>query len=94
MHDMRTTAMPVAAAAKGRSGKTARRLLNVGLRMTEMRKSAELQRFIVDEVTELSGALRVLLVIQPVGKANAALADGGAPQPRCQPAPRPRRRAA
>ena len=38
------------------------RLLDTGLRMNEVRDAAELQQFLVDELTELSGAERVLLV--------------------------------
>jgi signal transduction histidine kinase/CheY-like chemotaxis protein/tetratricopeptide (TPR) repeat protein len=39
------------------------RLLDTGLRMNEVRDAAELQQFLVDELTELSGAERVLLVL-------------------------------
>ncbi len=40
------------------------RLLDTGLRLNELRSSHELHDFVVDEVTELSGAGRVLLVLQ------------------------------
>jgi signal transduction histidine kinase/CheY-like chemotaxis protein len=39
------------------------RLVDTGLRMNELRSAAELADFLVDEATELSGAERVLLVL-------------------------------
>ena len=39
------------------------RLVDTGLRMNELRSAAELAEFLVDEATELSGAERVLLVL-------------------------------
>src|SRR5207244_2295772 len=40
------------------------RLVDTGLRLNEIRNEGELREFIVDEVTELLGAERVLLVLQ------------------------------
>ena len=45
-------------------GEPFQRLLGTGLRMNEIRDAAELQHFLIDEITELSGAERVLLVFQ------------------------------
>src|SRR6202030_901577 len=39
------------------------RLVDTGMRLNELRSAAELHEFLVDEVTELSGAERVLLVL-------------------------------
>ena len=39
------------------------RLVDTGMRMNELRSAADLHEFLVDEVTELSGAERVLLVV-------------------------------
>jgi len=45
------------------------RLADTGLRLNEIRARAELEEFLVDEATELSGAERVLLVLQtPQGR--------------------------
>jgi len=40
------------------------RLADTGLRMNELRSAAELHEFLIDEATELSGAERVLLVLE------------------------------
>ena len=40
------------------------RLVDTGMRLNEIKTEAELREFLVDEVTELSGAQRVLLVLQ------------------------------
>jgi signal transduction histidine kinase/CheY-like chemotaxis protein/tetratricopeptide (TPR) repeat protein len=40
------------------------RLVDIGLRLNEVKSEAELAEFLVDEVTELSGAERVLLVME------------------------------
>ena len=40
------------------------RLVDTGLRLNEIKGAAELHEFLVDEVTELSGAERVLLVLE------------------------------
>ncbi len=40
------------------------RLVDTGLRLNEIRTEVELREFLVDEVTELSGAERVLLVLE------------------------------
>jgi len=42
------------------------RLVDTGLRLNELKSEAELREFLVDEVTELSGAERVLLVLDAV----------------------------
>ena len=55
------------------------RLVDTGMRLNELRSVAELQEFLIDEVTELSGAERVLLVLEgadgPRDRRRAA-ADG------------------
>ena len=43
------------------------RLADIGMRLNELRSVAELQEFLIDEVTELSGAERVLLVLEGDG---------------------------
>ncbi len=44
------------------------RLVDTGLRLNELRTSAELHEFLIDEATELSGAERVLLILEtPAG---------------------------
>ena len=40
------------------------RLVDTGMRLNELRSAADLHEFLVDEVTELSGAERVLLVLE------------------------------
>ncbi|MBI5722086.1 MAG: response regulator [Burkholderiales bacterium] len=45
-------------------GEPFERLVDTGLRMNELRDAAELHQFVIDELTELSGAERVLLVLQ------------------------------
>ncbi|HEY2968303.1 MAG TPA: GAF domain-containing protein, partial [Casimicrobiaceae bacterium] len=40
------------------------RLVDTGLRLNELRSAAELHEFLIDEATELSGAERVLLVLE------------------------------
>ena len=40
------------------------RLVDTGMRLNELRSAGELHEFLVDEVTELSGAERVLLVLE------------------------------
>ncbi len=55
------------------------RLVELGLRLNELKSEAELREFLVDEVTELSGAERVLLLLDgPEGltMAGALLPDG------------------
>jgi GAF domain-containing protein len=47
-------------------GEPFRRLVDTGMRLNEQRSPAELQDFLIDEVTELSGAERVLLVLESV----------------------------
>src|SRR5207253_826478 len=43
------------------------RLVDTGLRLNELRSAAELHEFVIDEATELSGAERVLLVLETPG---------------------------
>ena len=45
-------------------GEPFQRLVDTGLRLNEVRDTAELEHFVVDELTELSGADRVLLVFE------------------------------
>src|SRR5208283_3326202 len=40
------------------------RLVDTGLRLNELRSASELQEFLIDEATELSGAERVMLVLE------------------------------
>jgi signal transduction histidine kinase/CheY-like chemotaxis protein len=47
------------------------RLVDTGLRLNEIRTESELCEFLVDEVTELSGAERVLLVLETPNAADA-----------------------
>jgi GAF domain-containing protein/CheY-like chemotaxis protein len=44
-----------------------KRLVDSGLRLNQLRSEAELQDFLIDELTELSGAERVLLVLEGAG---------------------------
>ena len=44
-----------------------KRLVDSGLRLNQLRSEAALHDFLIDEVTELSGAERVLLVLEGVG---------------------------
>ena len=75
------------------------RLVETGLRLNEIRSEAELTEFLVDEVTELSGAERVLLVLEgeggpqvagsllPPGESDAALVEYVGPGSRKRAAP-------
>ena len=49
-----------------------KRLVDTGMRLNELRSAAELQEFLIDEVTELSGAERVLLVLDRAGRVEGA----------------------
>ncbi|OYT92888.1 MAG: hypothetical protein CFE43_06330 [Burkholderiales bacterium PBB3] len=55
------------------------RLVDTGMRLNEIKTEAELCEFLVDEVTEISGARRVLLVLQsaPVQGSSPALDIAG-----------------
>ena len=53
------------------------RLVDTGVRLNELRSAEELHEFLVDEVTELSGAERVLLVLESAG--SRALPDHSCP---------------
>ena len=54
------------------------RLVDTGLRLNELRSAAELHEFLIDEATELSGAERVLLVLD--GPAGLRLAGSVVPR--------------
>ena len=59
------------------------RLVDTGLRLNELRSADELQTFLVDEATELTGAERLLLVLEsPDGPriAGSLLPDGEEPE--------------
>ena len=58
------------------------RLVDTGLRLTEIKSETALLEFLVDEVTELSGAERVLLVLEPVSAPGSAMQIAGALLPR------------
>jgi hypothetical protein len=45
-------------------GEPFKRLVDTGTRLNELRSAAALQEFLIDEITELSGAERVLLVLE------------------------------
>ena len=49
-----------------------KRLVDSGLRLNQLRSEAALHDFLIDEVTELSGAERVLLVLQGAGGRHIA----------------------
>jgi len=55
------------------AGEPFKRLVDTGMRLNELRSSAELQDFLLDEVTELSGAERVLLVLDSADDGDARL---------------------
>src|SRR2546430_6295078 len=69
------------------------RLVDTGVRLNELRSAAELHEFLIDEATELSGAERVLLVLEtpqglhlggslvPRGEDAKALLREGTPAP-------------
>ena len=48
------------------------RLVDTGLRMNELRSTAELKDFLIEETTELTGAERVLLVLDDEGQRDLA----------------------
>ena len=58
-------------------GEPFERLVDTGLRLNELKSESELREFLVDEVTELSGAERVLLLLETPG----GVAIGGAELP-------------
>jgi signal transduction histidine kinase/CheY-like chemotaxis protein len=51
-------------AGKANLGASFERLVDTGLRLNEIKSETDLHEFLVDEVTELSGAERVLLVLE------------------------------
>ena len=51
-------------AGKANLGESFERLVDTGLRLNEIKSETDLHEFLVDEVTELSGAERVLLVLE------------------------------
>jgi len=60
-----------------------KRLVDSGLRLNELRSAAELQEFLINELTQLTGAERVMLVLESGG----ALEIAGAMLPRGESAP-------
>jgi signal transduction histidine kinase/DNA-binding response OmpR family regulator len=48
-------------------GEPFKRLVDTGMRLNELRNASELHDFLIDEVTELTGAERVLLVLEESG---------------------------
>jgi signal transduction histidine kinase/CheY-like chemotaxis protein len=65
------------------------RLVDTGLRLKELRNEAELHEFIVDEVTELLGAERVLLVLEGQADVVGSLVPKGESVPALMSAVRP-----
>jgi tetratricopeptide (TPR) repeat protein len=57
-------------------GESVQRLVDTGVRLNETKSAAELSDFLVDEVTELSGAERVLLVLESPDAPNGFLLAG------------------
>ncbi|HET7527713.1 MAG TPA: GAF domain-containing protein, partial [Burkholderiaceae bacterium] len=53
-------------------GEPFKRLIDTGTRLNELRSDAALYEFLIDEVTELSGAERVLLVLEREGERRVA----------------------
>ena len=53
-------------------GEPFKRLVDTGMRLNELRSAQELQDFLIDEVTELSGAERVLLLLETPGEVQIA----------------------
>jgi GAF domain-containing protein/CheY-like chemotaxis protein len=51
------------------------RLVDTGLRLNEIRSSAELHMFLIDEATELIGAERVMLVLDDAGRRRIAASE-------------------
>jgi len=56
-------------------GEPFERLVDTGLRLNELKSEVELREFLVDEVTELSGAERVLLLLETPGGVEIAGAE-------------------
>ena len=57
---------------EGSLGEPLERLVDAGTRMNRIRSSSELQEFLIDEVAELSGAERVLLLLEADDGARVA----------------------
>ena len=68
-------------AGKVNLGESFERLVDTGLRLNEIKSAEELHEFLVDEVTELTGAERVLLVLE-VPDAPQELAVAGSLVPK------------
>ena len=51
-------------------GEPFKRLVDTGMRMNELRGAQQLHEFLIDEVTELTGAERVLLLLEDDGKVS------------------------
>ena len=69
LSDARKRRLPIARRTAHLLGETSlrepfERLVDTGLRMNELRSATELHEFLIDEATELSGAERVLLVLE------------------------------
>ena len=63
-------------------GEPFKRLVDTGLRLNEIRDPHDLQQFVIDELTELSGAERVLLVLEGSSADGMGLQVAGAMLPR------------
>jgi signal transduction histidine kinase/CheY-like chemotaxis protein len=53
-------------------GEPFKRLVDTGTRLNELRSDAALREFLIDEITELTGAERVLLILETVGERHVA----------------------
>jgi signal transduction histidine kinase/DNA-binding response OmpR family regulator len=53
-------------------GEPFKRLVDTGMRLNELRGADELHEFLIDEITELSGAGRVLLLLEDEGSVSVA----------------------
>ena len=53
-------------------GEPFKRLVDTGTRLNELRSDAALHEFLIDEITELSGAERVLLILETDGERRVA----------------------
>ena len=75
---MRASAASLATASRRTRGSSTslrepfERLVDTGLRLNELRSAKRLHEFLIDEATELSGAERVLLVLEATGSVAGA----------------------
>jgi len=65
-------AKPLHLAVRGNLREPFERLAEAGLRLNEIRSTAELTEFLIDEATEISGAQRVLLILESSNVASLA----------------------